>query len=384
MKIPTPLPCAPDGSRRRLLLALASCSGAAWLGACAERGPLRIGFIGGMSGRVADLGIGGRNGAQLAVEDINTAGGVDGRTLELVVRDDEQDNDKARARLIEIIEAGAAFVVGPMTSSVAVALVPVADERGIVLISPTSTTHELSGKRDAFFRVVPDAPTGAAQQADALLATGHRRLVTVADLNNRAFSQSWTRAAASRFKERGGDAVLELEFKSAPGVRYAELARQIADARADVVVFAANASDTALLCQQVRRIDTRVAFASSAWAGTEQFPAMGGRALEGALVAQYFDRASKAPAYLQFVERYTKRFGDAPGYAAVNGYDALTFGVQGLRRRAGATLLAAMQQMQGHDGLQRHIAIDAHGDSRAPMFLTVVRDGRFEPLATSG
>jgi len=62
---------------------------------CGPREPVRVGFLGGLSGRVADLGEAGRNGAQIAVEEVNRAGGIDGRRVELIVRDDAQNPEKA-------------------------------------------------------------------------------------------------------------------------------------------------------------------------------------------------------------------------------------------------------------------------------------------------
>ena len=380
--MPVPLdaarPRSPDQTRRRCLRLAGLLGVGLWaVVGCGERTPLRVGFIGGLSGRVADLGIGGRNGTQLGVDDLNAQGGVDGRRVELLTRDDEQKADLARQRLTELVDAGVAFVVGPMTSAMAVALAPLANERGIALISPTSTTHELSGKPDAFFRVVPDAPTGALQQVDELLARGGRRLATVADLNNHAFSDSWVQSAARRFVAQGGSLAAALQFRSAPGLSYSALAEQVAASRADVIIIAASASDTALLSQHIRHLEPRAALATSPWAGTEQFPEMGGRALEGMLVAQYFDRDSQAGRYLDFVQRYTRRFGEAPGYPAVNGYDALMLGIEGVRRRGDGTLVASLARSRSHDGLQRRIDLDPNGDSRSPMYLNEVHDGRY-------
>ena len=64
---------------------------------CSPKEPVKIGFLGGVSGRVADLGIAGRNGALLAVEMRNKAGGLNGRTVELLVEDDQQDAEQAKA-----------------------------------------------------------------------------------------------------------------------------------------------------------------------------------------------------------------------------------------------------------------------------------------------
>lgn len=377
-------PASPKTRRALVLLGPAALLLAGGLSGCGERQPVRIGFLGGMSGRVADLGIGGRNGAQLAVEDLNAAGGVLGRTVELLSRDDEHNDLVARRRLAELFDSGVGLVVGPMTSSVAMAVAPLAGQRGVALISPTSTTHELSGLADAFFRVVSDAPAGARQQADMLLVRGARRLVTVTDLKNRAFAQSWTAAAAQRFSAGGGALTRAIEFEAAPGLQFTELARRVADAKGDAVVIAASAADSSVLVQQLRRIDPNPLVSLSPWGGTEQLLELGGRALDGVLVMQYFDRNSTTPAYLGFVERYHKRFGEPPGYPSVNAYDALMLGVAAMRDAGSAepaALLAALRRLREHTGLQRPIALDAFGDSGAPIFVNEIREGRYVPAS---
>ena len=377
-----PRHCATSLARRRWLRAAPALVLGTLAGGCAERGPLRIGFIGGMSGRVADLGIGGRNGTQLALEALGERGGLRGRPLELLARDDEMDTAVALQRFDELADAGVAFVVGPMTSAVAVALAPRATERRVALLSPTATTNELSGRADAFFRVVPDAPSGARQQAQALLARGLRRLITVTDLRNRAFAQDWTSAAARQFEAGGGQALRDIGFEAAPGVQFAELAERVAGSGADAALLAASAADSALLAQQVRLRAPGMVLALSAWAGTEQLLALGGRALDGVLVMQYFDRASRAPPYLEFVERYRGRFGEAPGYPAVNAYDATMLGAAALQAAGTATPAALLQTLAGvreHEGLQRRLTLDAQGDCNAPSFLTEIRDGRYVP-----
>jgi branched-chain amino acid transport system substrate-binding protein len=368
-------------AQRRCLLISTAGLALATLGACSRREPLRIGFLGGLSGRVADLGIGGRNGTQIAVDQINAGGGVAGRAAELLIRDDEQSPDLARARFDEMVNAGAQLVVGPMTSAIAVAVAPLALKRGVPLVSPTSTTHELSGIDDAFFRLVPDAPTGARQQAGVLHRDGARKLATVFDTRNRAFSESWTQAAERKFAELGGEVALALPIESVPGLAYAEKAAAVVASRADTALLATNAADAAVLSQHLRRLAPKIVIATSPWSGTEQLIEMGGRGVEAALVPQYFDRASRAEPYLRFIEAHRQRFGDAPGFPAVNAFDATMLGVRALReRRDGQTVLAALRAIRAHDGMQRRIEIDAFGDSRAPMFLTRVRDGRFVPI----
>jgi len=357
---------------------LLAASAALLLGAgCGKRQPLRIGFLGGLTGRVSDLGIGGRNGAQFAVDDINAAGGLAGRTLELITRDDEQNVDLARQRLTELYDLGVELVIGPMTSTITAAVLPMINQRRIPTISPLSGANDFSGLDDAFFRVVSDSAASARQQAEALSRRGLRKIVTVADTKNAVFSRNWSVSVSKSFTSDGGAVVQALEFEAAPGLKFLELAQRIVDTGADSVVIAASAADSALLIQQVRRLGGRMVIALSVWAGTEELPALGGRALDGVLVTQFFDRFNTTPRWLDFAARYRARFGAPPGYPALNGYDAVQLGAAAARTAGRDGLLAALRQIREFDGLQRQLRFDEFGDCLAPTYLTEVRDGRY-------
>lgn len=367
---------APARSTRRALLL--SAGAAALLGtACSVNKPLRIGFLGSTSGRMTDLGIGARNGMQLAVDELTAAGGLAGRPLEVLIRDDEQNGDLARQRLTELFDAGVEFVIGPVTSTMAAAVLPLVVQRGIPLISPLAGANEFSGRVDPFFRVVSDTASSARQQAAALLGRGLKRVVTLGDAKNPVFTRNWTGAVAERFGASGSSVVQALEFEAAPGLRFVEVAQRVVAARAECVVIAASAADSAVLVQQIRLLQPNLMIALSAWAGTEELPALGGRALEGVLVTQFFDRFNATPRWLDFVARYQQRFGSGPGYPAMNGYDALQMGAAAVRAAGSGGLLAALRQIRALDGLQRRLTFDEFGDCLAPTYLTEVRDGKY-------
>ncbi len=375
----------PVRSPLRRQLALGAGAAALLLGSgCAPGQPLRIGFLGGLTGRLADLGIGARDGTQLAIDDLNASGGIHGRSIELLPRDDAQSNAVARAQLTDLFDSGVALVIGPITSSVAAALVPLANARGIALVSPLAGAPEFNGRNDAFFRVVSSPALGARQMAEAMLQRGLRRVVTVADQRNAVFSQGWARAFAERFSAGGGSVLPALEFEAAPGLKFLDLAARIAGAGADVVAIAASATDSAVLVQQLRRLQPGMFVGLSVWAGTEELLQLGGRAIDGVLVTQFFDRFNTTPRWLDFVARFSKRFGQPPGYAPMCGYDAMQFAAQALRQAGQSDapgLLAALAQIRSLDGLQRTLNFDAFGDCLAPTYLTEIRAGRYVAAA---
>jgi branched-chain amino acid transport system substrate-binding protein len=118
-----------------LLLALA-------LLGCAPREPIRIGLLAGLSDRGSDFGESVRNGVILAVEQQNQAGGIHGRMIELVVRDDGQDREQAIKAANELIALRPDIVIGPVTSSMAVVVQPMLSQAGLVMISPTKAAQK--------------------------------------------------------------------------------------------------------------------------------------------------------------------------------------------------------------------------------------------------
>lgn len=128
--------------------------------------PLRIGFIGGLAKRVADLGISGRNGVALAVNLRNQSGGINGRKIELIVEDDKQDPEAAKQAIARLLGHKVEAIIGPMTSVIAMAHVPLANEAKMVMVSPTVTTTKLSGLDDYFLRVIASTTEYAHKSAD--------------------------------------------------------------------------------------------------------------------------------------------------------------------------------------------------------------------------
>lgn len=348
------------------------------LSGCGEPEPLRIGFLGGVSGRVADLGIGGRNGAQMAIESVNRAGGIAGRQVILVVKDDAQDPEQAVRAMREFGQTGVKLVIGPMTSAMAVAALPVAAEFGILLVSPTVTTHDLSGKDDLFVRVLSPATEYARKSADFQLArNGVRRIVAIHDSTNAAYVDSWLAAFRERFEARGGRVVADVAFSSGQQLGLRELVAKAVRGPADGLLILANSVDAALIAQYARSERQDLAIVMSEWPATERFIELAGAAAEGVTAAQFFDRQSPSPAYEAFRNNFRQRFGVEPGFAGVTGYDAAMLALRGLGKSV-TNPKPHLVNIERFEGLQGPIHIDRFGDAQRKTFITRVESGQFK------
>jgi branched-chain amino acid transport system substrate-binding protein len=352
---------------------------AAALVSCENRKPVTIGFIGGLTGRTADLGVAGRNGVMLAVERRNAAGGIKGRPVELVVRDDEQNPETARRVVGELVNLKVAAIIGPMTSSMAMAAVPLVNRAQIVMISPTVTTNELTGKDDYFFRVSSPTSENAVKNARYQFARrGYRRAAAIYDLNNKAYTESWLHDFSAEFEAMGGKMTRRLSFQSGSDSAFYLLVRELLLSRPDVIVIIANAVDAAMICQQVRKLNQQTGLDMAEWAATERLLELGGTAVEGAYVDQFFIRDDSSPRFASFLKSYHERFDLEPGFAGVTAYDAANVVLDALVRiNSGQPLKETILSGGPFQGVQQSIRFDRFGEAHRKTFVSTIRNGEF-------
>jgi len=350
------------------------------LSGCAGREPIRVGFAAEMTGKQSDLGAHGRNGARLAVETLNAAGGIDGRPIELLVRDDQGTSEGAQAADRELIEAGVVAIVGHMTSGQTMAAYPVTEAAGMVLLSPAATTPDLSGRDDLFFRVVPSHLAQAQALArHARLEYGLARVAGVRDEDNDAYTRSYWAAFADEFRALGGQVVGEARFSSSEAPDFGSLVAELRSSDPQGVLIMASALDTAFIAQQTRLNGWQVPLFASAWAQTEVLIQTGGQAVDGLETTIVFDVNSQSPAFLDFKARYQERFGLPPTFAAGEAYEAVLVLAAALGKTGGRAqgLPQALLETQDSEGLIGRISLDAYGDAERSLFLIAVQDGRF-------
>ena len=349
---------------------------------CGREEPIRIGFIAGLSGRVADLGVAGRNGVILAIDQKNALGGIKGRNLELIVRDDQQNPDTAQKMVKELLDLKVDLIIGPMTSSMAMATVSLVNDSKIYMVSPTATTTALSDKDDHFLRVISSTKTYAVKSAlyqfDNL---GRRKAVVIYDSRNKSYTQDWLNHFKTTFENLGGSIVKSTSFHSGSDVSFYGPVKELLESDPDLFLIITNAVDAALICQQVRKLDQKLPIAMSEWASTERFIELGGTAAEGVYVSQFLDRNDASAPYQNFRDTFHERFGQEPGFAGLAGYDTGLVVIDALsRQKKGETLKEAIIQKKSFQGLQQVMTINRFGDADRTTFITKIKNGQYVTL----
>jgi len=349
------------------------------LGGCSKPEPLRLGFVAELSDASSDVARSARNGALVALEPAAGTSGLQGRAVELVVRDLGRSPADAEQAMADMVAAKVAAVVGPLTSGGVARLLPLAEKQRMLLVSPTATSLDFFGKDDMLFRINGTTrDNGLAYARRCIDKKGLRSMAVAITTHNAVFSENWLREFRSAYERAGGQVPRVVHFDAAGG-SLAEVAAELLRApTGDGVIIIGNAVDTARMAQQLRKIDTQRPILVVEWAATEELIQLGGQAVEGVEMIQLYDRNDASPRYQAFREAYEKRFQEAPGYASVAGHDAAMVLLSALaRKKDGTALKDALRQLGPYQGLQQSITFDANGDTTRRAFFVTVRSGRF-------
>lgn len=365
---------------RRAVLVPAAC--AVLILSC-SREPVVVGVSLVLSGLNSEIGVSCRDGIELASETANAAGGVRGRPLKIVVKNDLDDPAAAEAADAELAAAGAVAVIGHMASRSAPLAIEGAARRRIPLISPTVSSPAFSGIDDYFFRVIGESPLQGRALARHAVRTGLRRVAAAYEESNAAYTKGVYEAFRREMEAAGGIVQEAASFRTAVGTDYASVLDEAMAFAPDAVLLAASPVDVAAVCALMEARGIAVPVYAGAWAMTDELSQFGGRSAERAVVAGTVDFRSGSPAYLAFASAYRAKYGKEPTWSAVYGYESLLLLHRALSAAPsldGPAVKAALLGAGPFEGLQDRFSLDAWGDAARGYFLFRIEDGEFRKI----
>lgn len=325
-----------------------------------------------------------RLAAEMAAEELNAAGGIDGRRIELVIRDDAADPEQALDVANELVDdARVVAVVGHITSGATLAAAGIynAPENGLVAISPTASSPLITDAGEWIFRVCPsDLEHGPAlaRWLQETLARSRAEVLYANDAYGRGVVESFARA----FDGLGGALVgtdpFLPRYVEQPGFLDPYIERAIARS-AEGIVIGGLADEAIEIIRTARRLGfSGPILGADGLLGVEA----AGAVSEGVFVSTPFLPDMPAPATQTFVAAYRERYGAAPDAYAALTYDALHVVVAAVRevgtdRTAIRDYIAQVgRAREPHVGVTGRIAFDENGDAaEKPVVIGVIRDG---------
>ncbi|MFJ3058511.1 ABC transporter substrate-binding protein [Herbaspirillum sp. NPDC087042] len=321
-----------------------------WMPEAAAADAIRIGEINSQH-RLSTAGQAYRNGLLLALEQINTGGGVAGRPLQLVTRDDGGDTGQAARNARELVEREHVQVLtGTMLSDVALAVAREAARSKTVLVVGDALSDAITldkGNRYTF-RVRPSTYMQAAMLAEQAARMPGRRWAVVAP--NYEYGQS----AVSSFKLLLKAARPDVEFVAdqwpALGkIKADDVARAIRQSRPDGIFNATFGEDLQKFVQAGNRqqLFEGVQVVSMASAGAQSLDPSQSEAIRDWLAIGYPWDQINTPEHQRFLDAYLKRFGERPQLASVFGYTTMMAIANGLKKSDGVEGEALVEALRG-------------------------------------
>lgn len=347
---------------------------------CSTPKKIKIGYVGSLTGRFSDIGISGKNGVMLAIEEANRTDKLKGNSIELIYKDDHSKAESVIAADQELVTEGAQVIIGHMTSHASVAAMPFINSpeaKGILMISPTTRTSKLTGIDDQFLSVMPPMKPATIMQAQYSHKIGIKKIVILYDLANSNFSKDWASNFSLAYESLGGEIIGIRYFQSGTIFSYLDIMREISNLHPDGILLIAGGVDAAMFCQQIPKVKFKTKVLSSSWAMTHDFLENGGLAVEGVIFSNPVNPANSYPQYEEFEVKYQQRFGKKPDFAAAYGYEAVQVAIEGLNDNP-SRLKEAILSRKSFEGLWGLYSLDEFGDAQRENFIISVQNGKFK------
>ena len=341
--------------------------------------PVKLGFFMSITGRDASFGEAALRGARLAVDDLNAAGGILGRPVELVAEDNRSlPGESATAAKKLLSRDRVVALIGECASARTLEAAPIAQAAGIPLVTPASTNPKVTAVGDCIFRMCfADPFQGAVLATYAWKNLGLRRAALLID-STAPYSVGLAEVFAKTFTALGGEIVASQKYSGDAKDFRAQLTA-IRSTKADALFLPSYYVAAGLVAQQARELGLRATLLGGDGFEAPQLLEIGGAALEGTVYSTHYSAESQDPASRRFVAAYLARHGSAPVGLAALTYDSVRL-IADATQRAGTTertaLKKALAATRDFPGITGRTTLDEHRDAIKDAAIITVREGR--------
>ena len=355
-------------------------------GETADAGTYVFGGIGPLTGEAAIYGNAVKNGAQIAVDEINALGGVQ---IELKFQDDVADGETAVNAYNKLLDDGMQVLVGPVTTGSAIAVSAKLYEDRVFGLTPSASSPDVTSGKDNMFQLCFTDPNQGVAAADYIAENRADSTVAVIYRNDDAYSQGIRDAFVAELKANGMEAAYEGTFTKDTATDFAGQLTAAQSAGADLVFLPIYYQPASVILSQADAMGyAPTFFGVDGMDGILTLEGFDTSLAEGVTVQSPFSADATDDATVSFVEKYVALAGETPNQFAADGYDCV-YALYNALNEAGCTpdmsaediceaLVATFTGGFSVDGLTgSNMTWSANGEvSKAPN-IYVITDGKY-------
>jgi branched-chain amino acid transport system substrate-binding protein len=348
----------------------------------ADSSVIKVGEFASLNGSEAAFGRSSHNGTQLAVDEINAAGGVLGKQIELITEDDQsKDGESATAVKKLISRDQVVAILGEVASIRSLEAAPICQQYKVPQISPSSTNPKVTQIGDYIFRICFIDPFQGTVMANFATKTlGVKKVAVLTDVGS-TYSVGLADFFKQGFTANGGEIVAEQKFTKDDKDFKAQLTAVKAQ-NPEAIFVPGYYGQVTLIALQARELGITVPlFGGDGWEAPELIQGPGAaEALEGCYFSTHFSPDQDSPKIKQFVADYQKKFGATPDAMGALGYDSVLALVDAIKR-ANSTdstkIRDALATTKDLDGVTGKTTLDENRNARKPAVIIEIKGGKF-------
>lgn len=338
---------------------------------------IKVGVYVDLTGQTSSFGQSTKNGIELAVEEINKAGGVNGKQLQLIIEDDQGRTEQAKTVVEKLIKQNKVVaVLGEVASSNTLAAAPVAQEAKIPMITPSSTNPKVTQIGDHIFRVCfLDDFQGSSIAKFASNTLSAKTAAILGDVNS-DYSKGLTEFFEKEFTRLGGRIVAKEAYAQTDADFKGQLTK-IRDLKPDVLYIPGYYGQVGIIAKQARELGmTLPLLGGDGWDSPELW-SLGGDALKNSFITNHYSADDPNPVIQNFVKAYKAKYNNvAPDSLAALAYDSAKVLADAIKRAGGtdsAKLREAINATKDFAGVTGTISINAERNAVKPAVVLEVK-----------
>jgi branched-chain amino acid transport system substrate-binding protein len=346
-----------------------------------------IGEFASLTGKEAAFGQSSHKGTELAVEELNKAGGVLGKKIEHLVEDNRSQAGESATIVKKFISRDKVVaVLGEVASGRSLEAAPICQQAGVPMVSPSSTNPKVTEVGDFVFRVCFTDPFQGKLMADFAAKTLKVRKVAILSDVASAYSVGLAEFFRQGFGATGGQIVVEQKFSGGDKDFKAQLTA-IKAAGAEAIFVPGYYKQAGLIVAQARQLGINVPlFGGDGWEAPELIQIAGGQALENTFYSTHYSPESTDPKVQAFVKAFQAKFnGEVPDAMAALGYDSAMVLADAIKRAGsteGAKVRDALAATKDFPCVTGKTTLDAKRDASKSAVIITVKEGKFKYLQT--
>ena len=347
------------------------------------QGTIVVGEVGSMTGTEATFGVSSDRAIQLASSELNAAGGIRGKQIQIIALDDEGKPEEAATAATRLIASEHVIaLLGEVASTRSLFMAPKAQANKVPMVSPSSTNPKVTQVGDYIFRACFIDPFQGYVMAkfvhDNLKLSKAAILKDVRNDYSVGLAQNFTES----FVRMGGKVVANESYSNGDVDFKAQLTN-IRNAHPEVLYVPGYYTDVGLIARQAREAGITAPMAGGDGWDSEKLYEIGGAALEGSYFSNHYSVDDPSPRITEFGARFKKAYGgQLPDSLAAQAYDAAGMLFDAMKRATeltGPAIRDALAQTKGYKGVTGDITMDQNRNASKPaVVLKVGKGGKYE------